>query len=222
MNEENKKSKKRILSYYLVLGACILIIAAITVGVIFAVNGTNSDPTIDGGNNENVDEGDGSNGGNEPNDGNNGGENNDDSQNTSTRYEFIAPLESVDIINSYTFYRNSTLDYYHFHTGLDFAAEEGADVLACVDGTVESITRSDVLDGTVVTLTHENGVKTVYSFIDVAEGLKVGDKVARGDVIGTIAEPTGKEYKEGAHLHFEVFVNGEVADPELYLDIDAK
>jgi len=72
---------------------------------------------------------------------------------------------------------------------------------------VESITTGSVLDGTVITLSHENGIKTSYTFVDVKEGLAVGDNVARGDVIATIAEPDGSEYKDGAHLHFEVFKN---------------
>ena len=222
MNEENKKSKKKILTYYLILGISILVIAAVTVSVIFAVNGNKTD-IIDGGSN------DGGTTDNENNDDNKGSTDNppddkgdDNPLDTSTKYEFIAPITNVDVINGYTFYRNKTLDCYHFHTGLDFAGEEGANVLACIDGKVESITTGDLLDGNVITLVHENGIKTKYSFIDVKDNLKVGDTVARGDVIGTIAKPTGSEHKEGAHLHFEVLKDGELADPEQYLDIDAK
>lgn len=220
MNEENKKSKKKIWTYYLILGISILVIAAITVSVIFAVNGNKPD-LADGGTNNGGTTDDGNNNGGTttpPDDGK------DDEKpiDTSSKYEFIAPVASVDVVNGYTFYRNKTLDCWHFHTGLDFAGEEGANVLACIDGTVESITTGDLLDGTVITLAHENGIKTKYSFIDVKENLKVGDKVSRGDVIGTIAKPNGSEYKEGAHLHFEVLKDGESADPEIYLDLDAK
>ena len=136
--------------------------------------------------------------------------------------EFIAPVTNMDVVNDYTFYYNKTLDCYHYHTGLDMAAEAGTEVVACVDGTVESITVGDVLDGTKIVLSHADGVKTSYYFIDAAENLKVGDSVKRGDVIGTVAEPTGSEYKEGAHLHFEVEKNGSVVDPNEYLDIADK
>lgn len=223
MNEENKKSKKKILTYYLILGVCILVIAAITVGVVFAVNNANRDLTLDNPDNSQTNNGDnnGGNGNTPVNPGDNTGDKNDDKPVDST-YVFIAPVDTVDVLNGYTFYHNKTLNCYHFHTGIDFAGEEGANVLSCLDGTVESITAGDLLDGNVITLAHENGIKTVYMFIDTKENLKVGDKVARGDVIGTIAKANGSEYKEGAHLHFEVLKGGEAVDPELYLDIDEK
>ncbi len=212
MSQENN-NKKRILSYYLILGACILIIAAITVTVIFAVqNSKNSfeiNNSTDDSNTDDTDDTDNS-------------DDDDDSDDVSSSYEFIAPVAQVDVINDYTFYHNTTLDCYHFHTGLDMSGEVGTEVMACLDGTVESITVGDVLDGTKVTLSHANGVKTCYYFIDAAETLKVGDTVSRGDVIGTIAQPAGSEYKDGAHLHFEVYKDGAVADPNDYLDIAEK
>lgn len=215
MNEENKKSKKKVLTYYLILAACILVIAAITVGIVFAVRG-NRQPVIDVEDPGKVDKPD------------NPGK--DDPQppvddkpiDTSTKYEFIVPMASVDVLNDYTFYHNVTLNNWHFHTGLDFAGEEGTNVLACLDGTVESIVLDDILDGNVITLSHENGIKTVYKFIDIDENLKVGDSVSRGDVIGKISKPNGSEYKDGAHLHFEILKGGESVDPEEYLDIEAK
>lgn len=219
MNEEKKKNKKKILTYYLILGACILIIAAITVTVIFAVNNSKNKLTIDQGN-TNVDDG------NDANDGNNVSnqtpDSDDDSAAVASKYEFIVPIDTVDVLNSYTFYKNNTLDCYHFHTGIDFSADVGTNVFACLDGTVESITTGDILDGTTITLTHENGLKSVYKFIDAKDGLSVGDTVSRGDVIGTVAEATGSEYKDGAHLHFEVYLNGSYVDPEDYLDISSK
>ena len=216
MSQENK-NKKRILTYYLILGACILIIAAITVTVIFAVQNSKNSFEID----NSADNSDDNNDTDDTDDTDNT-DNPDDSDDVSTSYEFIVPVAQVDVINDYTFYHNKTLDCYHFHTGLDMSGEVGTEVMACLDGTVESITVGDVLDGTVVTLSHANGVKTSYYFIDAAETLKVGDTVSRGDVIGTIAQPTGSEYKDGAHLHFEVYKDGAVVDPNEYLDIAEK
>ena len=224
MSEQNnqKNNKKRLLTYYLILGACILLIAAVTVTVIFAVRGNDNSFEIDNGGGDVVDGGDQ----NDDDDNDDVNDDNDDddepSDDVSSAYEFIAPVAELDIINDYTFYYNKTLDCYHYHTGLDMAAEAGTQVLACVDGTVESITVGDILDGTKIVLSHADGVKTSYYFIDAAEGLEVGDTVKRGDVIGTVAEPVGSEYKEGAHLHFEVTKNGELADPNDYLDIAEK
>ena len=224
--QNNQKSKKRLFTYYLILGACLLLIAAVTLTVIFAVRGSD-DTLLPGGDvADGSDDDDGSDDGNDDDDGSDDGNDDDDGQqpsdDVSAAYEFIAPVAQLDIINDYTFYYNKTLDCYHYHTGLDIAGEAGTEVLACVDGTVESITRDDVLDGGEIVIAHADGVKTTYRFVDVAEGLKTGDAVERGDVIGTIAQPVGSEYKEGAHLHFEVSKNGELADPNDYLDIAEK
>ncbi len=219
MNEQNNKDKKKkLLTYYLILGACLLLIAAVTVTVIFAVRNADNSFQIDGGNDSVID-GDDDDDGDQPSDGD---DNDQPSEDVSSQYEFIAPVTNMDVVNDYTFYYNKTLDCYHYHTGLDMAAEAGTEVVACVDGTVESITVGDVLDGTKIVLSHADGVKTSYYFIDAAENLKVGDSVKRGDVIGTVAEPTGSEYKEGAHLHFEVEKNGSIVDPNEYLDIADK
>ena len=128
----------------------------------------------------------------------------------------------MNVINTFDFGKDVTLGHWHFHTGLDMAAEVGAAVVACLDGTVEEVVIDDKLDGTTVTIQHENGLKTVYSYIDVKEGLKKGDSVKRGEQIGTVSEPEGAEFKQEAHLHFEVIENGEKKDPATFLDIAEK
>ena len=213
MNEQEHKPKnKKLLTYYLILGACILVIAAIAVAVTLSVTLGGNDLTIDGegGNTQTGDDDDKDDG------------NNDDVEDTTGDNTFTMPVTAVNAINGYGFYHNTTLDKYYLHTGIDFGGEAGSDVFAALDGTVESITTDPLLMGTTITLSHENGLKTVYTFVEAAEGLKAGDKVEKGDVIATVAEAMGQEYKDGAHLHFEVFLNGEAVDPEEYLDIDGK
>ena len=61
-----------------------------------------------------------------------------------------------------------------------------------------------------------------YRFVTEVEGLKVGDTVEKGEVIATVAEATGDEYKDGAHLHFEMLVDGENVDPSTYLTMEEK
>jgi len=95
-------------------------------------------------------------------------------------------------------------------------------VLAVDEGVVESISRDDLLEGTQIVVAHENGVKSVYRFVEEAQTLKVGDRVERGEVIATVAEANGNEYKDGAHLHFEMIVDGENVDPSTYLTLEEK
>lgn len=209
-DQEQKPKNKKLLTYYLILGACILIIAAVAVAVTLSLTLGGNDMTVDGGNDQ-TDDG----GTDNPDDG--GDATDTDGDNT-----FLIPVSEANALNSYGFYHNTTLDKYYLHTGIDFAGEAGDEVYAALDGTVESITTDPLLMGTTITLAHENGLKTVYTFVEAADGLEVGETVEKGDVIATVAEAMGQEYKDGAHLHFEVFLNGEAVDPETYLEISEK
>ena len=209
-DQEPKPKNKKLLTYYLILGACILIIAAVAVAVTLSLTLGGNDMTVDGGNDQ-TDDG----GTDNPDDGG-------DATDTDGDTTFLIPVSEANALNSYGFYHNTTLDKYYFHTGIDFAGEAGDEVYAALDGTVESITTDPLLMGTTITLAHENGLKTVYTFVEAADGLEVGETVEKGDVIATVAEAMGQEYKDGAHLHFEVFLNGEAVDPETYLEISEK
>jgi len=205
--QKTKPAKKKILTLYLILAASILVIAAITVSVIFGVNWDRNDNVIDGGtNNPGGDE--------DPDD--------KDPVDTSTQYEFIVPVKDVQLSQAHVFWHDKTMNWFRLHEGMDFSAAQGTEVYAAVDGTVLAVTTSDAYYGGTVTLSHAGEVKTVYAFIDPAEELKVGDKVNRGDVIGKVAKACGVESKEGDHLHFEVYKNDKVVDPDEYLDIIQK
>ena len=98
-----------------------------------------------------------------------------------------------------------------FHTGLDIAAAEGADVYAAYPGLVAEVGESEIY-GNYVTLDHGGGLTTTYchcSAILAREGqrLKVGARIAE---VGSTGVSTGP------HLHFEARVNGDYVDP-LYL-----
>lgn len=132
------------------------------------------------------------------------------------------PIETVAVTNEFGFFYNQTLDCYYHHEGVDFIAEAGTNVLAVDDGVIESIYSGDVLKGTEIVVDHGDGLKTCYRFVVAAEGLAVGDEVRRGDVIAVVAEPTGNEYKDGAHLHFEMMENGKTVDPTARLPFEEK
>ncbi len=136
--------------------------------------------------------------------------------------EMALPVAEATLMTDHGFYYNETLDVYYEHSGVDFAAGEGAQVFAVDDGVVESIYKDDLLLGTEIVVAHEDGVKSVYRFVVEAEGLKVGASVKKGDVIATVASATGNEYKDGAHLHFEILKDGKSVDPTSYLTLEEK
>ena len=146
----------------------------------------------------------------------------DDEQVSGLPEGMIAPIATVSVSNEFGFYHNQTLNSYHEHTGVDFVAAVDTQVVAAESGRVESIYLNDLLTGTEIVIDHGDGLKTVYRFVDVAEGLEVGKHVEKGEVIATVAEANGNEYKDGAHLHFEVLSGGTQVDPTTYLTLEEK
>lgn len=208
--QKTQPTKKRILTYYLILAACLLVIAAITVGIVFGVKPANNGPTLDVGQNqpeppvENPDDG------------------KDPVQDTSSKYEFITPVKNVVVSQAQVFWHNKTLNIFRLHQGMDFQCAAGTEVLAAVDGTVKSVYTNDRLYGAMIEIEHANGITTVYKFVEPSETLRAGATVNRGDVIAKVAVATGAENAEGDHLHFEVYKNSKMQDPDVYLKLISK
>ena len=158
-----------------------------------------------------------------PNTGNNGNKEPEQNKPVDGEVEgMVMPLVSVSVSNDYGFWYNQTLNCYYEHQGMDFVAEAGTQVLAVESGVVESIYKEDILCGTEIVVNHGNGLKSLYRFVNEATGLKVGDSVSKGQVIATVAEANGEEYKDGAHLHFELVKNGVNIDPATQLTLEEK
>lgn len=136
---------------------------------------------------------------------------------------FVSPVESATSVVDYsdTMVFNSTLGRYSAHRAIDFFAPEGSEVLAVYKGTVKSV-ESSILHGVTVTIDHGNGLVTVYNSLANADDIFVGASVEQGDVIGHVSVTNRQEYKDGAHLHFEVMENGEIIDPAKYLVLEEK
>jgi|GEM_PF-1959403 len=134
----------------------------------------------------------------------------------------ISPVENVVILTNYGFFHNPTTNSYYEHQGLDFAAEVGTEVYAIYSGTVNNIYKADIMHGTEVIISCDNGYTLVYRFVEEVPGLEAGQTVTKGQVIATVAEATGDEYKLGSHLHFEIIVDGKTIDPTTVLNIEEK
>ena len=136
---------------------------------------------------------------------------------------FVMPVTNATKITEYsdTMVFNSTLNRFSSHKAMDIFAEEGTEVYAVYEGTIENVENS-LLSGVTVTIDHGNGLKTIYNSLEDAEDVFIGQKVAQGDVIGYVSTTNKQEYKEGAHLHFEVEENGVIIDPSKYLTINEK
>ncbi len=136
---------------------------------------------------------------------------------------FIMPVSAPTSIAQYsdTLVWCSTLGRFQSHKAVDFYAQEGTDVLCAYDGVIESV-ESSLLSGVSVTVDHGNGLKTVYNSLADGDYVFEGKTVKTGDVIGQVSTTNRQEYKDGAHLHFEVIESGQTIDPVKYLAIEEK
>jgi murein DD-endopeptidase MepM/ murein hydrolase activator NlpD len=99
-----------------------------------------------------------------------------------------------------------------FHKGIDFHAATGDPVLAVADGVVSYAgVRSGY--GNVVEIDHGNGYVTRYAH-NSRLLVQVGDLVRSGQQVSK-AGSTGRS--TGAHVHFEVWQNGNVVNPGKFL-----
>lgn len=90
-----------------------------------------------------------------------------------------------------------------FHYGLDIKTHAGVPVIAAADGTILKAARSGYL-GKTIEISHDGlQFKTLYAHLKgYADGLKAGQKVTRGQIIGYVGN-TGRS--TGAHLHYGVY-----------------
>ena len=102
------------------------------------------------------------------------------------------------------------LNKWRSHKGTDFAAPTGTGVKATADGVI-TLVDSQNSYGNVVTINHQDRYTTVYGHLSrFAKGLRRGQRVAQGDVIGYVGS-TG--LATGPHLHYEFRVNGQQKNP---------
>ncbi len=111
---------------------------------------------------------------------------------------------------------NATTQDWRVHNGVDLAAELGQSVAAAQAGTVTAV-YDDEYYGTTVVIQHDSGYTTHYCNLAETTAVAAGDTVAAGDVIGTIGGTALLEVADAPHLHFEVYLDGEPADPADFL-----
>lgn len=137
---------------------------------------------------------------------------------SSTSLTFVWPvigdIQKVYAVEELVF--NETLGDWRAHPGIDIAAPLGAKVYAAADGTVKDIYQDD-LYGTVVVIEHAGGLVSKYANMASVPTVKVGDKVAQNAVIGSVGSTALAESAAAAHLHFEMWKDGDPVSPTEYL-----
>ena len=131
---------------------------------------------------------------------------------------FIAPV-SGEIITDYaeeSLIYSTTLEEWTTHLGIDIKADKASIVVASEDGVVKSI-KNDPRYGLTITISHNENFETVYSNLLSSEFVNEGDTVVQGQTIGTVGESASFEIADVPHLHFEMYKDGTVVNPTVYL-----
>lgn len=145
----------------------------------------------------------------------------------STNTKIINPYTDASVTLGKSFYdykgtkeqQEKSLIYhentYLQNSGVDFISQNVFDVVAILPGTVADVSDNESL-GKTVQIKHDNGYVSVYQSLSEVT-VKKGDSINQGQTIGKSgSNELDKEI--GNHLHLELYVNGQVVDPMLYLD----
>ena len=125
---------------------------------------------------------------------------------------FAIPLKSLRTSSFYgdrrVYLYSSGATAHSIHTGVDFSAEPGTAINAAGRGRVV-LSENRIITGETVVIEHLPGVYTLYYHLQ-SRFAQVGIMVEQGELIGTVGA-TGLAV--GAHLHWEVRVNGVPVEP---------
>lgn len=111
---------------------------------------------------------------------------------------------------------SETLQEWTTHLGIDIKAEKTTVVKAAEAGTVKTI-KNDPRYGLTITIEHSDGYQTVYSNLLSSEFVVEGEKVEKGQSIGTVGNTAAFEVADAPHLHFEILKDSIPIDPTTYM-----
>ena len=125
----------------------------------------------------------------------------------------IMPVEKGNLLrmaSGYGMRMHPILKIRKMHEGMDFSAKRGTPIYASGNGKIVRAERSSTY-GNVIYIDHGYGYQTRYAHMSkFAIGIKKGNKVKRGDLIGYVGS-TGRSV--APHLHYEVHYKGKAVNP---------
>ena len=134
----------------------------------------------------------------------------DDQGRSLKKFLIRKPIADGIMRSGFGYRRHPVLGYAKLHTGVDWANPIGTPIVAAGNGTVIKAEWSSGY-GRRVEIQHINGYVTTYNHMSrFGRGINAGVRVRQGQVIGYVGS-TG--LSTGAHLHYEVIINGHFVDP---------
>lgn len=137
---------------------------------------------------------------------------------TKKELSFAKPVEG-EIVREYAkdnLIYSETLKEWTTHMGIDIKADKTTVVKAAEAGTVKSI-KNDPRYGLTIVIEHDDNFQTIYSNLLTSEFVVEGEKVDKGQSIGTVGNTAVFEIADEAHLHFEIVKDSLPVDPSIYI-----
>ncbi|MBO6233528.1 MAG: M23 family metallopeptidase [Clostridia bacterium] len=111
---------------------------------------------------------------------------------------------------------SETLSEWVTHNGIDIKADKTTVVKSAEEGIVKSI-KNDPRYGLTIVVSHNDGFETLYANLLSSEFVKEGDKVTKGQALGTVGNTGVFESADEPHLHFEILKDSTPVDPNIYI-----
>ena len=105
------------------------------------------------------------------------------------------------------------------NTGIMYTSSNKFNVLAVLDGTVKNIKKDEIM-GNIIEIEHTSNVITIYQSVDNIN-VSVGQKVVQGQIIAQATNNSIIDSNLNA-LHFEVYVKGELTNPNNFYKMSLK
>lgn len=144
--------------------------------------------------------------------------NNSEKKETKKEISFQKPVEG-EIIREFAqdnLVYSNTLEEWITHNGIDIKADKTTVVKSAEAGVVKSI-KNDPRYGLTIVIQHDDVYQTIYSNLLTSEFVVEGEKVEKGQAIGTVGNSAVFEVADESHLHFEILKNSIQIDPSNYL-----
>lgn len=138
--------------------------------------------------------------------------------------KYSAPMENVTVLkdfNSGELQYNDTLKQWEIHKAIDLISETSNSVYSIAKGTVTNV-YTNYLEGTVIEISHANGLVSIYKSLDQDVSITLGEAVKAGQKIGSVSSSMARELSSGNHLHFELYSNNQLVNPNDYIDFSKK
>jgi murein DD-endopeptidase MepM/ murein hydrolase activator NlpD len=134
----------------------------------------------------------------------------DESGKSAKKFLVRKPVSDGAVTSGFGGRNHPLLGFTKMHTGIDWASSMGTPIFAAGNGIIEKAGWEGGY-GKYIRIRHANGYETAYGHLSgFARGMEQGKKVRQGQVIGYVGS-TG--LSTGAHLHYEILINGRFVDP---------